>query len=94
MATKDKGIPCFFIQTGVGNIVVRLGRSDTGAGSPLTLPQIVSMGVPIDTIPDFDPETFKQFYGSDGLAKIVTYKRIVEHKEVDEIFLKFGPGMN
>lgn len=91
---KDKELPCFFIQTGVGNIVIRLGKSDADAGSPLTLPQIISMEVPVAAIPNFDPGAFKQFYGTDNLGKTAMYKRIVGHRDVEENFLKFGPEMN
>lgn len=63
---KDKGIPCYFIQTGVGNIVMRLRRPDTGAGTALTLHQIISMDIPVKEIPFFDLEKFKKFYKDEG----------------------------
>jgi len=59
---KQKPTPCYFIQTGVGNIVMRLEKMDTGAGTALTLHQIVSANVPVKEIPFFDVEKFKKFY--------------------------------
>ena len=89
-----KPTPCYFIQTGVGNIVMRLRTPDTGAGAALTLHQIVALGVPIATISHFDPNTFKKFYGSTNMARCVAYNRIGDHREEEDNFLKYGPGIN
>jgi hypothetical protein len=66
MTKKDKGTPCYFLQTGAGNIVMRLHRPDTGAATALTLHQIVAMDVPTKEIPLFDLEKFKRFYSDEN----------------------------
>jgi hypothetical protein len=86
---KDRGTPCFFIQTAVGNIVMRLNRPDTGAGTVLTLHQIVAMHAPVKEIPYFDPVAFKKFYGSSGMAKTVAYNRLVENKRDEKALLEY-----
>lgn len=89
-----RSIPCYFIQTGVGNIAMRLRKPDTGAGAALTLHQIVTMDVPLTTIPDFNPEQFRKFYCTENTAKIAMHDRLIVNKEDERIFVEFAPGMN
>jgi len=89
---KNKGIPCYFIQTGIGNVVMRLRNPETGSGTPLTLHQVVTLNVPITTIPFFDPEKFKKFYG-DKERERQFLDHLFQHNEPEESFLKYGPGM-
>ena len=86
---KDKGVPCFFIQTGVGNIVMRLRSLEAGGSVALTLHQIVAMDVPVKEIAYFDPFRFKEFYGNDGMGKTTSYNRITDHRKEEKGFLEY-----
>jgi hypothetical protein len=93
MTTKPKGPPYFFIQTGVGNIILRVRDPITGSGTPLTLHQIVSLDVPLNEIPHFDPVAFRQFYGNgEGQRSALSY--LFRHGDLEKNFLKCAPGMN
>lgn len=83
--SKDRGIPCYFIQSGWGNVIMRLDSPQSGCGITLTLHQIVILGIQVKHIPNFNSANFKAFYGLEGVGKNV-YDRIVEH-DLPEIHL-------
>jgi len=84
MTKKDEGIPCYFIQTGVGSIVMRLRRPDTGAGTSLTLHQIITMEVPIKEIPFFNISKFKKFYSDEHCLGYLS-----RHDTEEKLFLEY-----
>jgi len=85
-----KAVPCYFIQTGWGNIVMRLNSEENGTGTTLTLHQIYSLNLNPKTIPDFNPDQFKAFYSLRGVGKDV-YTRLTDHAMPEDQLLEHLP---